>query len=156
MNFDKNDKGKEKVCVFSFNSRGFREEKANICKTLFMENSKYFPVLCNQENFILKGNNYKINQCLPSARIFFKEAMKDSLEGRPKNGMFVAIPKEIKERAKDVSPNHWRVQAITLDTGNSKILIINSYFPTDPRTNEFDTKTLWKIMITTTYCGVVI
>ena len=81
----------------------------------------------------MKGNNYKVTQCLPNARVIFKEAIKDSCGGRPKNGMFVDLPLEIKELALDVSPTHRRVHAI-------KTLIINSYFPADHRVNEFDTR----------------
>ena len=87
-----------------------------------------------------------MKQCLPNARVIFKEAIKDSFEGRPKNGMFVAIPLEIKELVIDVSPTHWRVQAIILSTPNNKVLIINSYFPTDCRGNEFDTTDLFSTL----------
>ena len=37
----------------------------------------------------------------------FREAIKDSLKGRPKNGMFIAVANEIKEDASDVSSKHW-------------------------------------------------
>ena len=134
--------GKVKLCIFSYNSRGFTEEKQNICKSLFIENESYYPILCNQENFILKGNNYKIKQCLPTAKIFYKEAVKETQEGRPKNGMFIAIPDELKGQGEDVSPQHWRVQAVILSTQKSRIMVINSYFPTDPRTHDFDSTDL--------------
>ena len=127
------------VCVFSYNSRGFSDDKQKLCKTLMVNSEKYFPILCNQENFLLYGNRFKVKQCLPDARIIFKKATKDSIEGRPKNGMFVAIPGEIKDCVEDVSPNHWRVQAVILKTKTSKILVINTYFPTDPKLKEFDT-----------------
>ena len=123
---------KDSICIFSYNSRGFTEEKQDICKILFVQTEKCYPILCNQENFLLKGNNFKVTQCLPNARIIFKEAIKDSLDGRPKGGMFVAIPQEIKELALDVSPPHWRVQAVILSTATNKVLTINSYLPTDP------------------------
>ena len=95
-----------------------------------------------QQNFILHGNRFKINQCLPKSRIYFKKAVKDSMDGRPKNGMFIAVPNEIIEFVADVSPNHWRVQAITLQAPSNRLLIINSYFPNDPKTSEFDTSEL--------------
>ena len=38
----------------------------------------------------------------------------------------------------NVSPAFWRTQAITLKIGSSKILLINSYFPTDPGTVNFE------------------
>ena len=56
--------------------------------------------------------------------------------------MFIAVAKDITENVLDVSPNHWRVQAITLKANNNRILIINTYFPTDPRTADFDTTEL--------------
>ena len=135
---DKYTKRKDAVCIFSYNSRGFSEEKQDICKLLFAKTEKYYPIVCNQENFILKGNNFKVGQCLSEAHVIFKAAVKDSLQGRPKNGMFIAIPREIKEMVLDVSPPHWRVQAVVLSTTNNKILIINTYFPTDPRIEDFD------------------
>ena len=52
--------------------------------------------------------------------------------------MFIAVPDELKEYVVDVSPNHWRVQAIILITPKNKMLIINSYFPTDPQVLNFD------------------
>ena len=60
--------------------------------------------------------------------------------------MFVAIPLDIKEFVLDVSPTHWRVQAIILSTPSNKVLIINTYFPTDQRVNEFDTADLFSTL----------
>ena len=138
--------GKDVICIYSYNSRGFTEDKQDICKILFADTDKYYSILCNQENFLLKGNNYKVTQCLPNARVIFKETIKDCFEGIPKNGMFVAIPQDIKEFALDVSPTHWRVQAIILSTPSNKVLIINTCFPTDQRMNEFDTADLFSTL----------
>ena len=62
------------------------------------------PIICNQENFLLAANKYKIKQCLPNFRIYFKPATKDGLNGRPKNGMSVAIPENLNAEVEDVSP----------------------------------------------------
>ena len=134
-------RGKGSLCVFSYNTRGFTEDKQDICKLLFAETDEYYPIVCNQENFLLKGNSYKVSQCLKGARIIFKQATKESLDGRPKNGMFIAVPGDLKAYVTDVSPHHARIQAIVLSM-KTKILIINSYFPTDPKTTEFDTTEL--------------
>ena len=89
-------------------------------------------VICNQENFLLHGNAYKIKQALPNCHIIFKEARKATLDnGRPANGMFIALPDAYRSCIKDVSPSHWRLQAAILKSGSRDILIINSYFPTD-------------------------
>ena len=127
------------ICLYSYNSRGFSEDKQDLCKILMCMTGDNLPILCNQENFLLKNNGYKIRQCLPQSHVFFKHAVKDSIQGRPKNGMFIAVPNEIKENIQEVSPNNWRVQAIVVRILTSKILIINSYLLTDPQLQDFDT-----------------
>ena len=69
-------KGKKSICIFSYNSRGFTEDKQDICKLLMTNTDNYYLILCNQENFLLKGNNYKVSQCLTDSRIIFKKAVK--------------------------------------------------------------------------------
>ena len=51
---------KDKICIFSYNSRGFGNEKQDICKILMTKTEEYYPILCNQENFLLQGNSYLI------------------------------------------------------------------------------------------------
>ena len=69
--------------------------------------------------------------------VFIKPASKDQFEGRPVNGMFVAIPKFLRNKAKDVSPNHNRMQAVLLETDESVVMIVNVYFPPDPKTKAY-------------------
>ena len=52
--------------------------------------------------------------------------------------MFVALPDMFKNIIEDVSPDFWRLQAVKLKLSHSNLLIINSYFPVDPRTIRFD------------------
>ena len=96
-----------------------------------MSSGSSTAILCNQENFLLKANGYIIKQALPDEHILFKPAEKDYLEGRPKNGMFIDVPDVMKENVADISPSHWRIQAALIKKKNSKIMIINSYFPQD-------------------------
>ena len=56
--------------------------------------------------------------------------------------MFIAVPDEIKELVVNVSPNHWRVQTITLQAPSNRLFIINSYFPNYPKISEFVTTEL--------------
>ena len=44
----------------------------------------------------------------------------------------------MKSQIEDISPGYWRLQAIIIKTGNQRLLLINSYFPTDPSTIRFD------------------
>ena len=50
----------------------------------------------------------------------------------------MAVPEIIKDKVDDVSPGFWRTQAMVLKLHSSRILIINSYFPTDPGTMVFN------------------
>ena len=131
------------ICIYSYNSRGFAQEKQDLCKLLMSTSGNTYPILCNQENFLLRSNGYKIKQCLPGAHVVFKEAVKDTHDDRrPKNGMFVDVPAVMKEYVEDISPNHWRVQAVLVRTTESSIMIINTYFPTDPKSTDFDSSEL--------------
>ena len=134
----------EKVCIFSWNSRGFSQEKQSFAKILvtIIAGNK-LPILCNQENFLLRENTYKIEQTLPDFHVIIKPAIKNSHDpGRPKNGMFLAIPSKIQGQICDISPNYYRVQAIKIQSKTSSCLLINSYLPTDPRTRQEDPKLL--------------
>ena len=82
---------------------------------------------------MLKSNSYKIRKSLPGFMTFIKPAVKNSHDkGRPKGEMFIAVPDAIKNELKDISPVYWRTQAVIISIKNSKILVVNSYFPTDP------------------------
>ena len=130
------------ICIYSYNSRGFAQEKQDICKLLMCSTGCTYPILCNQENFVLRGNGYQIKKCLPGAHVIIKEAVKGTHDGgRPKNGMFIAVPSELKESVTDVSPNH-RVQAVLLRAAENNIMVINTYFPTDPKVSDFDSSEL--------------
>ena len=86
----------------------------------------------------MEANEYKIRQCLPDHHILFKPAIKEGLNGRPKNGMFIAVPSCLKEKVEDVSPPSLRIQSALIETQHCKIMLINTYFPQDPRCADFD------------------
>ena len=81
------------MCLISYNSRGFSEMNQNFMKTLTSDQviGDKIPILCNQENFILRGNFYKILQAMTGFHVIFNPAVKNSLDC-PKGGMFIAIP----------------------------------------------------------------
>ena len=85
------------------------------------------PILCNQENFLLKENTYKVNQTLPGFQVIHNPALlKNQTKGRQSNGIFIAYPDLLKNQVADVSPGHWRIQAVMLQIGESSILLIFS------------------------------
>ena len=128
---------KADICLLSYNSRGFCNIKQNFLILLVSISGNKIPVICNQENFLLRNNYYKIRQCLPNFHIISKPAIKVNLShGRPVNGMFIAIPSILKKKIVDVFPDNNRIQAFLLKMNNQVFLIINTYFPTDTRNNN--------------------
>ena len=98
--------------IYSYNSRGFDLDKQNVCNELIQLDTYSVPIICNQENFVLERNDYLIRKALEEFQLFCKPATKDGFNGRPTNGMFIAVPKYLAHKVKDVSPNSKRVQAI--------------------------------------------
>ena len=92
-------------------------------------------IILNQENFLLRNNGYLARNALPEHHLLLKPAIKDGLEGRPKSGMFIAVPLLLKESVKDVPVDSNRLQCAIVTLSGVRILIVNSYFPTAPRTN---------------------
>ena len=87
----------------------------------------------------MRDNSYKLVKALPGFHLVINPAVKSNLDtGRPKNGMFIAFPNSIKNNISDVSPGFWRVQAITVKLIDSTLLLLNTYFPTDPRRADQD------------------
>ena len=52
--------------------------------------------------------------------------------------MFIAVPKDLKNKAKDVSPSRKRLQAVEIQNDEGNLLIINAYFPQDPKTQNYN------------------
>ena len=125
------------VCIISYNSRGFGSCKQDFIK-MFEAISGCLTIICSQENFLLKNNEYVAKQVLPEHHLVFKPATKEGFDGRPKNGMFIAIPQCFKDNVVDVSPKSSRVQSVIITNDSVKTLLINTYFPTDPRKEDFD------------------
>ena len=135
------DETRTKVCFLSYNSRGFSSLKTDFMKYMTSQEvvGDKLPILCNQENFILRDNSYRVTNALPGFQFIINPAVKNTHDkGRPKNGMFVAFPEHIKNMVSDVSPGFWRIQAVKFTFSNSTTLLINSYFPTDPRRPDAD------------------
>ena len=137
------------IRIYSYNSRGFDEIKQKVCEDILNLDGEHTTILCNQENFVLKGNGHLIKRAIPNHHIFIKPATKTNFDGRPVNGMFVALPKDLRNKAKDVSPNHNRIQAVRLETDESTIMIVNVYFPRDPKTIEYSVDTEFEDVLAT-------
>ena len=131
----------DKLCFLSYNSRGLSSLKKSFIKYLVSPEvvGSNLPIICSQETFLLRENSYKITQSLPGFQLIINPAVKNSHDmGRPRNGMFVGFPESIRNQVRDVSPGFWRLQAVIINLGGVYILLINSYFPTDPRRPNAD------------------
>ena len=83
---------------------------------------------------MLRSNTYRIQQVLPNYQLFIKPAVVNGHDrGRPRNGMFIAVPESVKNQVEDISPEFFRVQVLKVTFKSSCCLIVNSYFPCDPR-----------------------
>ena len=127
----------EEISIISYNSRGFSNCKQDFVKLLTKLTGNVHTILCNQEHFLLRNNDYLVKQTLPDHHVVFKPAVKNSLDGRPKGGLFMAVPLKYKDKVEDVSPDSFRIQCIILSLPSTKLLLINTYFPTDPK-GDFD------------------
>ena len=97
---------KTELCVLSYNSRGFGPLKQEYCRQLISSSvvGDKIPILCNQKNFMLRNNTYKINQALSNSYILIKPGVKEShSSGRPKGGLFIAVPGYFRNNIQDVS-----------------------------------------------------
>ena len=110
------------LCVISYNSRGFGTEKQEYCRYLLSDQfvGNKLPVLCNQENFIMRGNCYKIMKALSDYHVLIKPAVKESQDkGRAKNGMLLLYLLM------------WKIRSLIflLHFGGSKLLFLNVKTP---------------------------
>ena len=135
---ENNNKTIRNIRIYSYNSRGFDIIKQKICLDLMKVKDSVIPIICNQENFVLKGNSHIIRKALDEYHVYIKPAIKHNFDGRPINGMFIGVPKNLRSKSKDISPSNYRIQAILLDTGDCNLMIINVYFPPDPKTAGYN------------------
>ena len=68
---------KTNVCCISYNSRGFGSIKTNFIKYLTSKEvvGDKLPILCNQENFILRDNSYKITNAFNGFQLLINPAV---------------------------------------------------------------------------------
>ena len=138
------------VTITSYNSTGFPVQRQSYCMKLQL----FSDVICNQEHFQLKNCKYRIaNSFSANFDLYFKPAVKSNSslgQGRPKGGLFIAWKKIQVRRAKRLSCENFRLQAVILEYENCKLLLINTYFPCDSQRlvlSEEETAELQKLLI---------
>ena len=129
--------------LISYNSTGFNGVKGNFLN--FLSASMNIDIFCVQEHFHLRQNVSKVQKELLNFDSFIIPATKSNdtiYSGRPSGGLCIFWRHSLNNCIKVIKhPDSTRVQAIDFQ---GKYLIINTYFPTDPRTPNFDDFALLK------------
>ena len=126
------------IQLLSYNSRGFNEFKGDYLNTLASALNTDF--ICVQEHMRLRENVGSVQKELKSFNSTFIPAVQSNTSiisaGRASGGLGLLWKRSLDKLVNIVRhPNSYRVHAVTFD---SKFLIVNTYFPVDPRTNTFD------------------
>ena len=127
-------KNKTNMCIFSYNSRGCSREKFSFINDLIKVSGSQIPIFCIQEHFLMRNNLYKLSNAFKSSSVFSVPAYKNfhvQDAGRPRGGLSIILPKELRKCVKFIKCESWRIQPILININNVKYLIIKTYFPTD-------------------------
>ena len=139
------------LCVISYNSTGFGQDKIDYIKTLLL----FSDIFCLQEHFLLSSSDRKHSNTSKIRRafgdnydMFLVPAVKNNeniTRGRGKGGLCTMWKKGLTKYVSKVVSNNFRLQATKFQFPSSNILIINSYFMCDPRVN-FDEDELHELL----------
>ena len=130
------DNTNQTICLYSYNSRGSSDEKLDFIKDILEIPSVHTPIFCIQEHFLLRNNIYKLSKAFGNYSVLAKPAYKNFQvqdSGRPMGGLATIIPKYLRKHTTVLSNQSWRIQPLTINLQRKTYLIINTYFPTDPR-----------------------
>ena len=130
-----------------YNSTGLSTIKADWIRNLYEVTDCGFISI--QEHF---KKNRNIDQFFkdqfPEHNSYVIPEHRDSEQdsGRPKGGIAQLVSKKIDIKTDRVSTNNFRIQAQILNFSASKILWINTYFPTDPGNCNLDEEELHELL----------
>lgn len=131
--------------IISYNSTGFNRAKADFIKTLALTMNIDF--LCLQEHFLLKNNVFKLQNEFNNFNYSVVPATKQDCmisSGRPSGGIAILWPKASLLKVHQLKVNgSSRVQAVMID---SRIILINCYFPCDTQNGNFNEFELLKCL----------
>ena len=140
------------ICITSFNSTGLSIAAQNFISTL----SLFSNILCLQEHFLLdsKSKDYSNTDKLRNLfgnryDLFIVPAVKDTNQvskGRGKGGLATLWDKNLTKYVSQVKCSSFRLQVTRFDFPSSSLLILNTYFPCDPRVSNFNEEELLQIL----------
>lgn len=126
-----------KLNILSYNSTGFNSAKSDFIKSLVSIHKTDF--LCLQEHFLLRSNVFKLQNEFKDFNFSVLPATKPDNAiscGRPTGGLAIIWPKSLRRKVQQLKVNSpSRVQAVMVE---SKIIVINCYFPCDTQNQNFN------------------
>ena len=140
-----------KICISSFNSTGFGLAAQQYIDTLLL----FSDVVCIQEHFLLDSkdkkhsNTNKIRKKFSTNDMYIVPAFKDNNQiskGRGKGGLATIWNRKMTKYVSKIKCENFRLQATRFDFPKADLLIINTYFPCDPRADNFNDAELLKLL----------
>ena len=135
---------KSNICVTSYNSTGFGLAAQNYIETLLL----FSDILCIQEHFLQDSKDKKYsntnklrNKYSTTHDMFIVPAYKENRQvskGRGKGGLATLWHKSLTKYVSKIPCSNFRIQATKFALPSGPLLVINSYFPGDPRTENFN------------------
>ena len=122
------------INILSYNSRGTNDNSKNTIDELLDSHGSENSVLCVQEHFLMHKNIRKLSNQFTNITVIAKGAMKSSARveiGRAKGALAILLPKWMRSKTSLVECENWRLQAIIINMGSKKHLLVNVYLPVD-------------------------
>ena len=124
----------------SHNTTGWRDDRANLLNFILVTHG--ILICAIQEHMQLEGNLCRIASKFNSYETFSIPAFKNNEvihQGRPSGGLSLIYSRKIMKYVEHITaPNSYRVQGIKIKLPQQTFVFINTYFPTDPRNENFD------------------
>ena len=140
------------LCVTSYNSTGLGLGVQNFLSTL----SLFSNILCLQEHFLLddKSKNYSNTDKLRNLfsdryDMFIVPATKNNSQvttGRGSGGLATMWDKSLTKYVAQIKCQSARLQATKFSLPCGSLLLLNTYFPCDPRVNNFEDEELLELL----------
>jgi hypothetical protein len=115
----------------------------------------FSDILCIQEHFLLDAqdkkysNTNRLRKRFGNCDMFIVPAHKNTSQvskGRGKGGLATIWRKEMTKYVSKIKCDNYRLQATKFNFPSGPILVINTYFPCDPRTINFDDTELMAVL----------
>ena len=131
------------LCITSYNSTGFSISTEQFVSQLLL----YSQIVCLQEHFLQSSgdkkysNTDKIRKAFKNKDMFINPAVKENSQisrGRAKGGLVTIWDKGLTKYVSQIKCENFRLQGTKFSLPEGSLLVVNTYFPCDPRVNDFN------------------